>query len=202
MKKIINTPINDKDIEDLRAGDVFYITGHLVLARDDCHRRVVEEKRLPEFDLKGMAVMHAGPIVRKTEDGYSLVSVGPTTSMRMEKYQKEFIEATGIKVIVGKGGMGAKTQQACVDKKVIHSVFPGGCAVIAADQVKRIIGVEWEDFGMPESLWILEVKEFGPLTVSIDTKGNNLFEKNKELFNNRKEAQIKEIFGKVRITHE
>lgn len=146
--------------------------------------------------------MHAGPIVKRTQEGFDLISVGPTTSMRMEKYQKEFIESTGVKIIVGKGGMGIKTQQACVDNKAIHCVFPGGCAVIAANQVERVVGVEWEDFGMPEALWILSVKEFGPLTVTIDTEGNNLYESNKELFNKRKEAQIEKVLKNVRFSHE
>lgn len=179
MKEIINTPIDIKDIERLKIGDIFYLSGHLVLARDAVHIRLIEENQKPSFDLKDMAIMHAGPIVKETNGKYEMVSVGPTTSMRMEALEKEFIEKTKIRLVIGKGGMGKKTQEACKDYKAIHALFPGGCAVVAAVQVKEVEGVEWLDLGMPEAFWILKVEEFGPLIVTIDTKGNNLFERKK-----------------------
>ncbi len=99
-----------------------------------------------------------------------MVSVGPTTSMRMEKFEKEFVEQTGVKVIVGKGGMGPNTEYACKNFKAIHCVFPAGNAVVAATEVEEIVRAEWRDLGMPETLWNCRVKEFGPLIVSIDTE--------------------------------
>jgi L(+)-tartrate dehydratase beta subunit len=111
----------------------------------------------------------------------------------MEKLEKEFIEKTGVRLIIGKGGMGEKTAAGCTLKKAIHAVFPGGCAVLAAECVEEVEGVEWLDLGMPEAMWIMRVKEFGPLIVSIDTKGNNLFEKNKRGFNEKKIPEIEEI---------
>lgn len=193
MKKILTTPISNEDIESLRIGDIVYLTGSLVTCRDEGHRRLVEAGIWPEFKLSGMAIFHAGPIVKKTETGWETVAIGPTTSMRMERFEKDFIRLTGIKLIIGKGGMGADTAQACKEHKAIHTVFPGGCAVSAAECVIETPGVEWEDFGMPEAFWIMRVKEFGPLIVSIDTQGNNLFEDNKKVFRARKEAQIEEI---------
>ena len=103
--------------------------------------------------------------------------------MRMEKFEKEFIKRTGVKLIVGKGGMGPETQEGCKENKAVHAIFPGGCAVLAATQVEKIEGAEWKDLGMPETLWINRVKEFGPLIISIDTKGKNLIEENKAVFN-------------------
>jgi len=93
--------------------------------------------------------------------------------------QIQFIEQTGVKLIVGKGGMGPETTTGCLENKAVHAVFPGGCAVLAATQVEEIERAEWQDLGMPETLWVDRVREFGPLIISIDTKGNNLFEQNK-----------------------
>ena len=142
--------------------------------------------------------MHAGPIIRTCgEDAYEMVSVGPTTSMRMEKFEKEFIKETGVKLIVGKGGMGNGTMEGCRDYKAVHAVFPAGCAVVAAACVEEIEDANWKDLGMPETLWTCRVKEFGPLIISIDTHGRNLFEENKIIFNEKKEKAIAEISTQV-----
>ena len=200
MKKILTTPVSDEDLQDIKIGDVIYLNGHIVTCRDVAHRRLIELGRELPVDLKGGAIFHAGPIVRKiegTDDKYEMVSVGPTTSMRMEKFEKEFIAQTGVKVIVGKGGMGPNTEAGCREHKAIHCVFPAGCAVVAATCVEEIEDAQWKDLGMPETLWVSRVKEFGPLIVSIDAEGNNIFEKNKVKFNERKEAALKELYGKV-----
>ena len=183
-KKILTTPIKDEDLEDLRVGDVVYLTGHIVTCRDVAHRRLIELGRALPVDVRGGAIFHAGPIVRKRDDGkFEMVSIGPTTSMRMEKFERRFIAETGVKLIVGKGGMGPETQAACRDHKAVHAIFPGGCAVLAATQVEEIERAEWPDLGMPETLWLCRVREFGPLIISIDTQGNNLIERNKADFN-------------------
>ncbi len=194
MKKILTTPIKDEDLESLNAGDVVYLTGTLITCRDVAHRGLIEQGRDLPVDLKGGAIFHAGPIVRQKDDGeYEMVSIGPTTSMRMEKFEKDFIKQTGVKLIVGKGGMGAETQEGCVENKAVHAIFPGGCAVLAATKVEKIEGAEWKDLGMPETLWINKVKEFGPLIISIDTKGRNLIEENKKVFNEKKKPILERI---------
>lgn len=200
MKKILTTPIKDEDLEGLNVGDVVYLTGHLVTCRDVAHRRLIEQKRELPVDLEGGAIFHAGPIVRKQEDGkFEMVSIGPTTSMRMEKFEREFIKQTGVKLIVGKGGMGPETTAGCQEGKAVHAIFPGGCAVLAATQVEEIERAEWQDLGMPETLWVNRVKEFGPLIISIDTKGNNLIEQNKARFNEKKAPVMEKIFSQVRF---
>lgn len=200
MKKVLTTPIRDEDLESLNVGDVVYLTGQLVTCRDVAHRRLIELKRELPVDLKGGAIFHAGPIVREKEDGsFEMVSIGPTTSMRMEKFEKAFIEQTGVKLIVGKGGMGEETAQGCLEHKAVHAVFPGGCAVVAATKVEAIERAEWQDLGMPETLWVNRVKEFGPLIISIDTKGNNIFEQNKARFNEKKKPVLEKIYEKVRF---
>ena len=197
-KKVLTTPIKDEDLEDLRVGDVVYLTGHIVTCRDVAHRRLIELKRELPVDLKGGAIFHAGPIVRKLDDGkFEMVSIGPTTSMRMEKFEREFIEQTGVKLIVGKGGMGPLTEEGCKKYKAVHAIFPGGCAVLAATQVEEIERAEWQDLGMPETLWVNRVKELGPLIISIDTQGNNLIEKNKAEFNAKKGPILEKIYSQV-----
>ena len=118
-----------------------------------------------------------------------------TTPVKAEEL--EFIEETGVRVIVGKGGMGEKTVAGCKEGKAIHCVFPAGCAVVAAATVEEIEDAQWMDLGMPETLWVCRIKEFGPLIVAIDTHGRNLFEENKVIFNQRKEEAMKEIFKHV-----
>lgn len=199
MKKILATPIRDEDIEALAVGEIVYLDGVLVTCRDVGHRRLIELGQELPVDLRGNAIFHAGPIVAKDGEGWRIVSIGPTTSMRMERFEEDFIGRTGVKVIVGKGGMGEATARACRRHKALHCVFPGGCAVLAATQVERIERVEWLDLGMPEALWVCRVREFGPLIVSIDTKGRNLFEENKAVFNERKVPAIAAIAGEVRF---
>lgn len=200
MKKILTTPIKSEDLESLTIGDIIYLNGCLITARDDVHQRLIKQGRELPVDLNGLAIFHAGPIMQETaaQPGkYQVISIGPTTSMRMEKYEKEFIAATGVKLIVGKGGMGPATVEGCRKHKAIHAVFPGGCAVLAANCVEEVERVEWLDLGMPEAMWVMRVKEFGPLIVSIDTQGGNLFETNKMEFNRKKDLIVEEICRNV-----
>jgi L(+)-tartrate dehydratase beta subunit len=199
VKKVLTTPITSEALEDLNVGDLVYLDGTLVTCRDVAHRRLIELERELPVDLRGLAIFHAGPIVRREGDGWTMVSIGPTTSMRMEKYEKAFIARTGVKVVVGKGGMGRETAEACREHKALHCIFPGGCAVLAATQVERIERVEWEELGMPEALWVCRVKAFGPLIVSIDTKGRNLIDENKAEFNEKKPSIVQELAAQVRF---
>ncbi|MDT1779206.1 L(+)-tartrate dehydratase subunit beta [Acinetobacter baumannii] len=193
-EKILTTPIKDEDLLDLKVGDVVYLTGRLVTCRDVAHRRLIEQGRELPVNLEGGAIFHAGPIVRKKgENDFEMVSIGPTTSMRMEKFEREFIKQTGVKLIVGKGGMGPETAAGCQENIAVHAIFPGGCAVLAATLVEEIEGAEWQDLGMPETLWINRVREFGPLIISIDTKGNNLIQQNKVEFQAKKAPILEKI---------
>ena len=110
--RILTTPITNEDIKSIKIGDIIYLDGIIATCRDTGHRRRVLSGVSTDFDLAGMAIFHAGPIVQKQGDNWQMISIGPTTSMRMERFEAEFIEATGVKLIVGKGGMGPKTAQA------------------------------------------------------------------------------------------
>ena len=199
MNKTLKTPIQSEDVEQLKIGDIVFLDGYLVTCRDMAHRRLIDMGMQLPVELEGLAILHAGPIVTKDGDGWKIVSIGPTTSMRMEVHEKEFIKQTGVKLVVGKGGMGPETVAGCAAHKAVHAVFPGGCAVLAASRVEEIERVEWLDLGMPEALWVTRVKNFGPLIISIDTHGNNLFDKNKAIYNDRKGPIVEKICEQVRF---
>jgi fumarate hydratase subunit beta len=175
----LKTPISEADIRKLKVNDVVYISGIIFTARDQAHRRALElqkEGKKPPIDMEGLAVFHCGPIVKKEGDKWVAVAAGPTTSTRMDLFEDEFIKNFKVRVVIGKGGMGKKTTDAMKQYGAVYGAFTGGAAVLAAKAVKNVKSVEWLDLGMPEALWIFEVEDFGPLTVAIDSHGNNLFE--------------------------
>jgi L(+)-tartrate dehydratase beta subunit len=188
---VLDLPVTDEDIKKLKIGDVLYLNGLITTGRDEVHNRVVKQGLASPVDLKGKAIFHAGPIMKKvSDDKYEVVSVGPTTSMRMESAEADFLAKTGVKIIIGKGGMGPSTTKGCKDNICVHTIFPGGCAVVGAEAVKEVTGVEWLDLGMPEAMWMMNCEKFGPLIVSIDSEGNNLIDNNKIEFNKRKEEAL------------
>jgi fumarate hydratase subunit beta len=175
----LKTPISKNDVDKLSVGDTVYLSGILVTARDQAHRRALqyakEGKELP-LSLQGLALYHCGPIIAEKKGEKVVVAAGPTTSTRMDLFEDQFIEKFGIRVIVGKGGMGEKTVKACQKFSAVYCSFTGGAALLASKGIKRVKGVEWPDLGMAESMWIFEVEKFGPIVVTIDSKGNSLHE--------------------------
>jgi fumarate hydratase subunit beta len=174
----LKTPISEEEIRKVKVNDVIYITGTIVTARDQAHRRALEYfkqgKALP-INLEGLAVFHCGPVVGKEGDKWVAVAAGPTTSTRMDIFEDEFIKNFKVRVVIGKGGMGKKTTDAMAKYGAVYGAFTGGAAILAAKAIKNVKSVEWLDLGTPEALWIFEVKDFGPLAVAIDSHGNNLF---------------------------
>ncbi len=174
----LETPISEADVRKLKANDVLYITGTIVTARDQAHRRALEYfkegKPLP-VNLEGLAVFHCGPVMSKDGDKWIAVAAGPTTSTRMDLFEDEFIRNFKVRVVIGKGGMGKKTTDAMERYGAVYGAFTGGAAILAAKAIKNVKSVEWFDLGMPEAMWIFEAQEFGPLAVAIDSHGNNLF---------------------------
>ena len=175
----LSTPISEQDTRKLKVNDAIYITGTIVTARDSAHKRALElhnnGKQLP-VDMEGLAVFHCGPIAKKENNKWTVVAAGPTTSSRMEPFEADFIKNFKVRVLIGKGGMGQKTVDAMKTYGAVYGAFTGGAAVLAAKAIKKVKALEWLDLGMPEALWILEVENFGPITVAIDSHGNNLFQ--------------------------
>jgi fumarate hydratase subunit beta len=192
----LKTPISEQDIRKLRVNDTIYLSGTIVTARDEAHKRALdlhkEGKQLP-LNLEGLAVYHCGPIVKKDGETWKIVAAGPTTSARMEVFEDEFIKQFNVRVVIGKGGMGKRTVEAMQNHGAVYGAFTGGAAVLAAKAVKQVKGVEWLDLGMPEAMWMLEVENFGPLTVAIDSYGNNLF----EIVQNKAESEKQKIYQKL-----
>ncbi len=184
------TPISEEDVRKLRVGDIVYLDGILVGARDAAHKKALSllerGEKLP-IELEGLALYHVGPVVRKRDTGeWEVIAAGPTTSARMESVEADFIEKTRVRMVIGKGGMGLRTAEACKKYGAVYAVFTGGAAVLAASAIKRVVDVYWlEELGMAEALWIFEVENFGPLTVVIDSTGRNYYS---EVITRAKEA--------------
>ncbi len=185
----LTTPIQEKQIRKLHVGDHITITGTIFTARDEAHLRALkyakERQPLP-FETQNGVLYHCGPIVQQRNEGWQIISAGPTTSTRLEGFEAEFIKNFGVRVIIGKGGMFERTEAALKQFGAIYCTFTGGAGVLAASFIQTIDRVEWLDLGIPEAVWILRVKQFGPLLVSIDSLGNNLFtEVNTKVQNNK-----------------
>lgn len=194
----LNTPVSEEKVRKLGVNDTLYITGTIVTVRDAAHRRALEfhkkGKQLP-VNLEGLAVFHCGPLVKKEDDVWKVVAAGPTTSSRMDMFEDEFIRNFKVRIVIGKGGMGKKTVDAMKLYGAVYGAFTGGAGVLAAKAIKQVKGVEWSDLGMPEAMWILEVEEFGPLTVAIDSHGNNLF----ETIQNKVDEEKQKIYKKLEV---
>ena len=179
MEHHLKTPVPEEKIRDLRAGDLIYVTGTVITARDEAHLKALElhEKgEAPPVEFKGNGVFHCGPIMQKGDGGeWRVVAAGPTTSARMEIFQDEFVKVYRPSVIIGKGGMGGRTAKACQEYGCVYGAFTGGAALLAARGIKKVRDVFWlEELGMPECLWVYDVEDFGPMIVTIDTHGGNL----------------------------
>jgi len=179
MGKIeISTPVSEGEIRRLQAGDHVYLSGVMITARDAAHKRIIhyvrEGKELP-FSLKGSALYHCGPIVRRMNGEWRILVAGPTTSMRMEPFESELVKM-GVKVIIGKGGMEDETRNSLRRYGSVYCAFTGGAAALAAKHIESVVDVKWLDLGMPEAVWILRVKRFGPLIVGMDSHGRSLYE--------------------------
>lgn len=172
------TPLSEDDVRKLRVGDVVYITGHIFTSRDMAHKKYKEMIEAGEplvKDFKGGVIYHAGPVCLKNETGeWDLQLIGPTTSIRMEPYA-DMLGELGVKLIVGKGGMEKQTLAACQKYGYAYLQAAPGCAAKGAEGVKRVVDVHYLEMGMPEALWDLEVEEFGPLVVGMDSTGESVY---------------------------
>jgi tartrate/fumarate subfamily iron-sulfur-dependent hydro-lyase beta chain len=181
MKRQITLPISSADARDLRVSDILYVTGELFTARDEAHRLLLARHEKCEalpFDPTSMALFHCGPVVRRTDDGWRVLAAGPTTSIRMEPHEARFLDAFGSKIVIGKGGMGAGTQAALERHGAVYAHYTGGAGALAAKAIERVTDVFWlEELGMAEAVWIFHVKRFGPLYVTMDSVGGNLYTK-------------------------
>jgi fumarate hydratase subunit beta len=180
LEKKFRTPLNKKDISDLKVGDTIFISGILITARDAAHKRMLQylkEGRKIPVEFTNLPLFHCGPLVKNVRNKWKVIAAGPTTSIRMEPYESEIIKELSVRLIIGKGGIGKKTKKAMKNFGAAYGTFTGGAAVIAASKIIEVKKVEWLDLGLPEALWVLKVKDFGPLLITIDTNENDFYEK-------------------------
>ncbi|MFA5353601.1 MAG: FumA C-terminus/TtdB family hydratase beta subunit [Thermodesulfovibrionales bacterium] len=173
----LTTPLSEEIVRELRVGDLVLVSGRIVTGRDKVHAFLAREKPpvadLP-MDLSGGIIYHCGPIIRRNDASYSMISAGPTTSMRVELYEAEVIRTYGVRGIIGKGGMGEMTLNAMKECGCVYLHTISGAAAYLADRIKAVSG-GWkiEEFGLPEAMWLLDVEEF-PAIVTMDSHGKSL----------------------------
>jgi len=202
MKEIIhlNPPnIDEKTIRSLKNGDMVSITGTIVTGRDVAHKYLKdtfvlnhpsqqEKDVLDQLEkhLSGGILYHCGPVVAKDENGkYRFTAAGPTTSIREEPYEYDVIKLLGIRGVIGKGGMGAKTLKACEEFGAVYLHAIGGAATFIAAKVVEVHGLLKKEFGTPEAFWIIDVKDFQCI-VTMDSHGESLHE---SILQNSRKAQ-------------
>jgi len=185
----VTLPISDDVIRDLKVGDPVLLSGVMITGRDTVHKWMVEtfvkKTRLSDDDdlavyeairplLNGGAIYHCGPVVAGLDTKqYRFVAAGPTTSTREEPYQGDVMRHFNLKAVIGKGGMGAKTLAACAEAPGVYLHAIGGAAALIAQTVTSVKGVYKLDFGVPEAMWVIEVKDF-PAVVTMDAHGDSL----------------------------
>ena len=185
----INIPISDDTIRSLKVGDPVVLNGIMLTGRDTVHKWMIDtfirKTREPQGDdlqvyeaikplLKNSLIYHCGPVVSGLDTRqYKFVAAGPTTSIREEPYQAEVMKHFNIKGVIGKGGMGPKTLQGCQETPAVYFHAIGGAASFIAQSVTRVLEVFKLDFGVPEAMWVIEVKDF-PVVVTMDAHGQSL----------------------------
>ncbi len=167
----LTTPLSDADVRKLKAGDVVLLTGTVFTGRDEVHKYLHKGGDLGA--IQGGVIYHCGPVVLEEGGKHRVVAAGPTTSIREEPYQADVIERFGIRAVIGKGGMGPKTLKACQDFGCVYLHAIGGAAQIYAQCVQSVENVYLEQFGSPEAVWELKVKDF-PAVVTMDSHGRSL----------------------------
>lgn len=192
MEKELTLPISEGDARSLRLGDILYVTGRIYTARDEAHHLMLGRQEKGEeipFRPEEMALFHCGPVVKKEPDGWRVIAAGPTTSIRMELFEDRFLSAFKTRIVIGKGGMGDRTQTALEEEGAVYAHYTGGAGALAAGAVRRVENVFWlEELGMPEAVWIFDVERFGPLLVTMDSAGGNLYRDLGKTISRNKEA--------------
>jgi fumarate hydratase class I len=167
----LSTPLSDESVRSLHVGDVVLLSGPVYTGRDAVHAHLM--KNPPPVDLRGAALYHCGPVVKKEGDAWRVTAAGPTTSIREEPYQAEILQRYGVKAVIGKGGMGPRTLKGLQENGAVYLNAVGGAAQFYARCIESVDGVSLLDFGTPGAMWHLTVREF-PAIVTMDAHGGSL----------------------------
>ncbi|MCK5330602.1 MAG: fumarate hydratase C-terminal domain-containing protein [Candidatus Marinimicrobia bacterium] len=174
----LQLPLTEEDVRQLKVGDEVALNGIMVTGRDAAHTWLIDESPVEMRELlDGTVIYHCGPVVAKEGDEWKFVAAGPTTSIREEPYQGDVIKNYKLRGVIGKGGMGAKTLAALQEFGAVYLHAIGGAATLLAKSVTKVKDViKLEEFGVPEAIWVLDVKDF-PCVVTMDSHGNSLHDK-------------------------
>src|SRR5262245_44553785 len=168
-------PTDEAAIRELRAGDEVLVDGHVIGIRDRTQIRIFDQWIPPPLDLSGAFLLHTAPNVRKLGPGrYEKLCIGTTTSARMVRFTEPLGRDYGVRAICGKGGLPDEAIEPMQRYGMVYFAIVGGAAALETTQIEEIEEVEWEDL-MPECLWKFRVRDFGPLTVAIDSHGTSLY---------------------------
>ncbi|MGZ4399220.1 MAG: FumA C-terminus/TtdB family hydratase beta subunit, partial [Gaiellaceae bacterium] len=168
-------PVDEAAIRELRAGDELIVDGHIIGIRDRTQIRIFDQGQEPPIDLRGALLLHTAPNVRKLDGGrYEKICIGTTTSARMVRFTEGLGERYGVRAICGKGGLPDEAIEPMQRLGMVYLAIVGGAAALETTQIEEIEEVAWEEL-MPECLWMFRVKDFGPLTVGIDSHGNSVY---------------------------
>jgi fumarate hydratase class I len=168
---VLTAPISEEAVRALKVGDVVLVSGEVFTGRDAVHAHLM--KNAPPVDLRGAVLYHCGPVMLKQGESWTVKAAGPTTSSREEPYQATIIEKYGVRAVIGKGGMGAKTLAALQKSGAVYLNAIGGAAQFYARTVEKVVGVHLLEFGIPEAMWHLRVNNFAAI-VTMDARGNSL----------------------------
>ena len=175
----LQTPFSDEVIRQLHAGDIVYFNGTLFGIRDLTQIYMFDQKHEPPVSLEGMPCIHTAPSLKKVGDKWEKICVGTTTSTRMDRFTPELIGKYGVKAIIGKGGLYEGSLKAMQAHAAVYLAIVGGSAALETLQIQEVEAVYWEHLH-PEALYKFRVKDFGPLTVAMDSHGRHLYEEVKE----------------------
>lgn len=169
-------PFSEEQVRALKAGETVSVNGLVRTGRDRLHKHFADGGALP-CDFRDGALFHCGPVVvRNPDGGWRVVAAGPTTSVRENPYEPEFIRRTGVRLVIGKGGMDGGTLEACGRFGAVYLQAVGGAAAVAARAVQRVAGVHFlEEFGAAEACWEFEMRDFR-CVVAMDSRGRSLFD--------------------------
>jgi L(+)-tartrate dehydratase beta subunit len=176
---VLEMPMTEAHARALEVGDTITLEPRLFGIRDATLIHMFDHGRTTRLDLAGHAVIHTAPNVRKVEPssenpaGYAPLCIGTTTSQRMERFTAKLMEREGVRLIIGKGGMGAGTLQAFRDLGGAYLAVVGGAAALETTWIEAIEDVDLDDLH-PESLWQFRIRGFGPLLVTMDSHGGSL----------------------------
>jgi len=190
----LETPFSEEAIRKLRIGDIVYFNGTLFGIRDLTQIYMFDQNHEPPVSLKGMPCIHTAPSLRKVGDKWEKICIGTTTSTRMDRFSPDLIGKYGVRAIIGKGGLYEGSLKAMQTYGAVYLAIVGGAASLETEQIEEVEAIYWEHLH-PEALYQFRVKDFGPLTVAMDSHGGHLY----DIVKDQAKRKLPEIYKKLGV---